>query len=156
MRTKSPLLTALSAVVLLLGACATAANAADAILPARASISDFSIGDLRDRPAHYPLSSDSKWKKQWAISLAPLFVSESLDAASSYGMRELNPLLAGADGGFGMKAAGMKFGVIGALAGVEYILVKKYPHSAKFFSIVNWTTAGATAGLAVHNFELPR
>jgi hypothetical protein len=97
---------------------------------------------------------DSRWRRQWAISLAPLFASEALDAASSYGMRELNPLLAGSNGGFGMKAAGIKFGVVGALAGAEYFMVRKHPASAKFFTIVNWVTAGATTGLAVHNFGL--
>ena len=97
---------------------------------------------------------DSRWRRQWAISLAPLFASEALDAASSYGMRELNPLLAGSNGGFGMKATGIKFGVVGALAGAEYFIVRKHPASAKFFTIVNWVTAGATTGLAVHNFGL--
>ena len=100
------------------------------------------------------IGRDSRWRRQWAISLAPLFASEALDAASSYGMRELNPLLAGSDGGFGMKATGMKFGVVGALAGAEYFIVRKHPASAKFFTIVNWVTAGATTGLAVHNFRL--
>jgi|SRR5690348_7911253 len=97
---------------------------------------------------------DSRWRRQWAISLAPLLASEALDAASSYGMRELNPLLAGSNGGFGMKAAGIKFGVVGALAAAEYFVVRKHPASAKFFTIVNWVTAGATTGLAVHNFGL--
>jgi len=97
---------------------------------------------------------DSRWRRQWAISLAPLFASEALDAASSYGMRELNPLLAGSNGGFGMKATTIKFGVVGALAGAEYYVVRKHPASAKFFTIVNWVTAGATTGLAVHNFGL--
>ena len=97
---------------------------------------------------------DAKWHRRWAISLAPLFASEALDAASSYGMRELNPLLASPNGGFGMKATGLKFGVIGALAVTEYYLVRKYPRSAKVFAIVNWTTAGATSGLAIHNYSL--
>ncbi len=97
---------------------------------------------------------DSRWRRQWAISLAPLFASEALDAASSYGMRELNPLLAGSNGGFGMKATAIKFGVVGALAGAEYFVVRKHPASAKLFTIVNWVTAGATTGLAVHNYGL--
>jgi hypothetical protein len=97
---------------------------------------------------------DARWRRQWAISLAPLFASEAIDAASSYGMRELNPLLAGSNGGFGMKATVIKFGVVGALAGAEYFVVRKRPASAKFFTIVNWVTAGATSGLAVHNFGL--
>lgn len=97
---------------------------------------------------------DSRWRRQWTISLAPLFASQAVDAASSYGMRELNPLLAGSNGGFGMKATTIKFGVVGALAGAEYFIVRKHPASAKFFTIVNWVTAGATTGLAVRNFGL--
>jgi hypothetical protein len=97
---------------------------------------------------------DARWHRQWAISLAPLFASQALDAASSYGMRELNPVLAGSNGGFGMKASVIKFGVVGALAGAEYFVVKRRPASAKFFTIVNWVTAGATTGIAVHNFGL--
>lgn len=185
MRPQANLLTAALTALLLLGMCTPAANGADALLiapaitapassflpaaPAAASLlpaaaaasflpatSVAPAGGWNDRPSRHLSSGDARWKKQWEISLAPLFVSESLDSASSYGMRELNPLLASANGGFGMKATGIKFGVIGALAGAEYVLVRKYPRSAKFFSIVNWTTAGATTGLAVHNFQLPR
>jgi len=95
------------------------------------------------------------WQKKWAISLAPLVASEALDSASSYGLRELNPVLAQPDGRFGMKAVSIKFGVIGGLIGVEYLLVRKYPRSAKFFTVINWTAAGATTGLAIHNYTLP-
>ena len=107
-----------------------------------------------ERGAERSASDNAKWHRRWAFSLAPLFASEALDAASSFGMRELNPLLASPNGGFGMKATGIKFGVIGALAGAEYFLVKKYPRSAKLFTVLNWTTAGATTGLAVHNYGL--
>jgi hypothetical protein len=130
--------------------------AAAAILPpghqtiGQLSGSQFVTGQSAERSA----TDDAKWHRRWAVSLAPLFASEALDASSSYGMRELNPLLASPSGGFGMKATGVKFGVIGALAGVEYFLVRKYPRSAKAFAIVNWTTAGATTGLAVHNYRL--
>jgi hypothetical protein len=173
MLTKSRLLATVSAAALLLGAFifgefTPRANAAEALLPSPAGTllpaehptipnlsqrSDLSLGaGLSERP----WNNEAKWRKQWAFSLAPLLVSESLDAASSYGMRELNPVLASSDGSFGMKSASLKFGAVGALAGVEYALVKKYPRSARFFTIVNWTTAGATTGLAVHNFRLPR
>jgi hypothetical protein len=129
--------------------------AAAAIIPTRTTIDQLSSNQFVTSASEERLSkSDAKWRRQWAISLAPLFAGQALDSASSYGMRELNPLLASPDGGFGMKATGIKFGVIGALAGVEYLLVKKYPRSAKVFTIVNWTSAGATAGLAVHNYRL--
>ncbi|MEO8048875.1 MAG: hypothetical protein ABI833_00545 [Acidobacteriota bacterium] len=104
--------------------------------------------------AEHRVNHDARWRRQWAISLAPLFASQALDAASSYGKRELNPVLAGSNGGFGMKATGIKFGVVGALVGAESFIVKKHPTAAKFFTIVNWVTAGATTSLAVHNFGL--
>jgi hypothetical protein len=94
------------------------------------------------------------WRNRWLISLAPLVASESFDAASSWGLREMNPVLAGPDGRFGMKATSIKFGVIGGLIGAEYLL-KKFPAWAKFFTVVNYATAGVTTGLAVHNYELP-
>ncbi len=48
----------------------------------------------------------------------------------------------------------MKFGVISGLIGAEYLIVRKYPRAAKAFSVVNWTSAGITTGLAVHNYNL--
>ncbi len=97
---------------------------------------------------------NATWKRRWVVSLAPLVGSQVLDAHSSWGHRELNPLLADANGGFGMKAAGIKFGAVAAAAGVEYVLVKKYPRAAKFFTIVNVASAGVTSSLAVHNYNL--
>lgn len=131
--------------------------AAAALVPTgRRTIDQLSSDDFvtPERGGDRSSASNAKWHRQWAISLAPLFASQALDAASSYGMRELNPLLASPDGGFGMKATSLKFGVIGALTATEYFLVKKYPRSAKVFTIVNWATSGATSALAVHNYSL--
>jgi hypothetical protein len=92
--------------------------------------------------------------RSWEISLAPLVGSQALDAASSYGMRELNPLLASSNGGFEMKAVSIKLGVTGALVGVEYLIVRKYPRSARVISKLNWTTGIVTTGFAVHNYAI--
>jgi len=130
--------------------------AAAAIFPRHRSVGQLSGSEFVSGSSADPSSSDhdAQWRRRWAISLVPLFASQALDATSSHGMRELNPLLASANGGFGTKAAVLKFGVVGALAGTEYFLVKTHPASAKFFTIVNWFTSGATAGLAAHNFAL--
>jgi len=128
-------------------------HAADAATPTLPAI-DNSVESLSRETGNHQ-NTHGNWHKKWAISLAPLVASEALDAASSYGLRELNPVLAQPDGRFGMKAAGVKFGVIGGLIGVEYLLVRKCPRSAKFFTVINWTTAGATTGLAIHNYTLP-
>ncbi|HTB15134.1 MAG TPA: hypothetical protein VK752_26365 [Bryobacteraceae bacterium] len=92
--------------------------------------------------------------RSWKISIAPLVTSQTLDAASSYGMRELNPLLASSNGGFEMKAAAIKLGATGVLVGVEYLVVRKYPRSARAISKLNWTTGIITTGFAVHNFAI--
>lgn len=92
--------------------------------------------------------------KSWKISIAPLVASQALDAASSYGMRELNPLLASSNGGFEMKAASLKLGLTGAIVGVEYLIIRKHPRSARVISKLNWTTGIVTTGFAVHNFAI--
>ncbi len=49
-------------------------------------------------------------------------------------MRELNPMLAGPRGEFGTKAMLLKAGVTAAFAGVEYLVVKAHPSSARIFT----------------------
>ena len=129
-----------------------AQSSGNALLPVHGGIEEIAADE---RAQNIDDSGDRAWRKRWMISLAPLVASQALDASSSWGLRELNPALAGSDGRFGMKAAGIKFGVIGGLVGVEYLLVKKFPASAKFFSVVNYSTAAITTGLAVHNYMLP-
>jgi hypothetical protein len=90
----------------------------------------------------------------WKLSLAPLLASQGLDAASSYGKRELNPLLAGPQGQFGVSSVMVKVGVTSGLIGVEYLIVKAHPASARFFTKVNWAAAGITTGIAAHNFTI--
>lgn len=92
--------------------------------------------------------------KAWEISLVPLVSSQALDAASSYGMRELNPLLASSNGGFETKATSIKLGFTAAIVGVEYLLVRKYPRSTRVISKLNWTSGIVTTGFAVHNFAI--
>jgi hypothetical protein len=69
-------------------------------------------------------------------------------------MRELNPLLASADGRFGAKAASIKFGATAAAVLVELAIVRKYPKSARLFSKLNWSSSALTAGIAAHNFAI--
>ena len=99
-------------------------------------------------------SARSAAMRSWKISIAPLVGSQALDAASSYGMRELNPLLSSANGGFEMKATSIKLGVTGTLVGVEYLIIRKYPRSARVVSKLNWTSGIVTTGFAVHNFAI--
>jgi hypothetical protein len=90
----------------------------------------------------------------WKWSLAPLVASQALDIKSSYGMRELNPLLAGSQGQFGAQSTLLKVGATAGLIGIEYLIVKVHPASARIFTKVNWAAAALTAGFAVHNFSI--
>jgi hypothetical protein len=83
-----------------------------------------------------------------------LVASQALDIASSYGKRELNPLLAEPQGQFGVQSALLKAGVTVGLIGVEYLMVKAHPASARTFTKLNWAAAALTTGLAVHNFSI--
>jgi hypothetical protein len=90
----------------------------------------------------------------WKLSLAPLLASQALDIASSYGKRELNPLLAGPHGQFGVSSALVKVGVTAGLIGAEYLIVKAHPASARIFTKLNWAAAAVTTGFAAHNFTI--
>ena len=100
-----------------------------------------------------PLSkANARDMKAWKISLVPLAASQVLDINSGWGRRELNPLLASSDGSFGMKGATIKIGLTAAMVGVEYVLIKKYPKTARIFSTVNWSGAAVTSSFAAHNY----
>jgi hypothetical protein len=98
--------------------------------------------------------SNSASYRQWKISLAPVVASQSLDVGSSYGMRELNPILAGPDGRFGARATGIKLGATAGLLGIEYLIVRRFPRSARVFSKINWSASIVTTGFAAHNFSI--
>jgi hypothetical protein len=105
------------------------------------------LSDTGLRPRQ-PLPASWKW------SLAPVLASQALDAASSYGMRELNPVLGGSDGRFGMQSTAIKAGVTGALLGAEFLIVKAHPGSARVFTKLNWAAAAVTFGVAAHNYAI--
>jgi hypothetical protein len=87
-------------------------------------------------------------------SLIPFIATQGMDIASSYGMRELNPMLAGQDGRFGAKAAGIKVGTTAAVVGIEYLIVKKWPGAARMFSKLNWGSSALTGAFAAHNYAI--
>jgi hypothetical protein len=99
-------------------------------------------------------SARSAALQSWKISLAPLVGSQALDASSSYGMRELNPVLASANGGFEKKGAAIKLGVTGAVVGIEYLVIRRFPRSARTIAKMNWTTGIVTTGFAIHNYAI--
>ena len=99
-------------------------------------------------------AADQASYRKWKISLAPVFASQALDVGSSYGMRELNPMLAGPDGRFGAQGAGIKLGATAAILGIEYLIVRRHTHAAGIFTKINWSVSIVTTGFAAHNFAI--
>jgi hypothetical protein len=53
---------------------------------------------------------------------------------------------------FGMRATAVKFSVVGALIGAEYLLARKSPRAARLITRLNWASSAVTTGLVVHNY----
>lgn len=108
----------------------------------------FSVAPTSERLA------DQRAYRNWKVSLVPVFASQTIDVASSYGMRELNPMLADANGRFGGKGAVIKLGATAAIIAVEYLIIRKHPKAARAFSKLNWAGSAVTTGIAMHNYAI--
>jgi len=94
----------------------------------------------------------------WRISVTALGAANAMDIHSSWGKHELNSTLAGANGTFGAQGALIKLGLQGSLIGIEYLITRHHP-SAKTYralGIVNFGAATGIAGVAAHNYSIPR
>ena len=130
------------------------ARAADlGLLPAAPSVAEMTRRET-SAAAYVASSKESSMYRAWKISLAPMIAGQVMDVASSYGMREMNPMLAGPDGRFGAKGASIKLGVAAAVVGVEYLMVRKHPRSAAVLSKMNWASAVLTGSFAAHNYAI--
>jgi hypothetical protein len=135
--------TLLSTALLALAGFANSASAADTAL----------LFPVQDRSVE-SLARDAHSSRAWKVSLAPVIAGQALDVASSYGMRELNPVMASRDGRFGMKGTTIKIGATAAILGVEYLIVRKNPSSSRILSKLNWAAGFVTIGFAAHNFAI--
>jgi hypothetical protein len=87
----------------------------------------------------------------WWASVAAVVAGSAVDAHSSWGRQELNPVLRGANGEFGMKAVAIKAAIAGGVVGAQYLMLRKNPHAAKYAAIANFGMAGVFGGVAVYN-----
>ena len=115
---------------------------------------DMVIRSIPASASGYTLRQNELARRSWKHSLIPMVAAQGLDVASSYGMRELNPMLAGSDERFGAKAATIKAGTTAAVAGIEYLIVKKWPGAARTFAKLNWGSSLLTGAFAAHNFAI--
>ena len=93
--------------------------------------------------------------KVWAASIAALLGGTMMDAASSWGKSETNPLLRSANGTFGMRGLMIKGGLAGAMIAPE-ILMRNNEDAKKKFAIANFIAAGVFSAVVFHNVSIPK
>lgn len=94
------------------------------------------------------------YHRSFRISLASLLAANALDAVSSRGGYELNPILG--RGNFGAHQEAIKGAFVGALVVGELLVVRRWPRSARAFMWCNFAGAGVTASMAARNLEVIR
>jgi hypothetical protein len=93
----------------------------------------------------------------WKASVVALAAASAVDAHSSWGKREANPILANADGRFGGRAIAIKAAITGAALGMQWMLVKRGgPRATRVAAIGNTVMAGYYAHVAIHNYGVKR
>ncbi len=89
----------------------------------------------------------------WKTSIAALAAATTVDAHSSWGRLEANPVLRGSDGRFRAKGIAIKGLILGGVAGAQYFLLKNNSKAEKYGAITNFALSGVLAGVAVSNYR---
>lgn len=89
----------------------------------------------------------------WIASIFAAVGATSLDAATSWGKREGNSLLASSDGTFGAKGLSIKAGLAAAVV-ILQICLRKHKDLKGAFTMGNFAEAGIYAGTSVHNLQV--
>lgn len=93
-------------------------------------------------------------KKLWWASVAALAAASVLDARSSWGRHELNPLLQGPNGRFSARSVEIKSAIVGVGVAFQWIALRHHNQKMeKPLSFANLAAAGLTTGAAVHNLR---
>lgn len=105
-----------------------------------------SIGTIEDR-------HEKTMNRIWVASLFAMAAARGMDAASSWGKWEGNPLLASRDGTFGAKGMSIKAGIAAGVI-VPEILLRKHKNLKPKFAIGNFAEAALFGGVAIHNIGI--
>lgn len=99
------------------------------------------------------LEAPQKTSKLWKISAFVLGGATALDAASSWGRPELNPLLSGPNGRFGSQGIALKSGLAAGTIGIQYFLLRKRPAAQKYAVVSNFAISGFLGVAAASNYK---
>lgn len=97
------------------------------------------------------VTNPEKSANLWKWSVASLVASNTLDAVSSYGLREGNPLLGTR---FNGTSLAIKSGLTAGQIVAQYFVLKRHPEKRRLAAIINFAVAGGLGVVAAHNFGI--
>jgi hypothetical protein len=95
--------------------------------------------------------AEERHGKLWRISAAVLGAVTIADMQSSMGRQEANPFLASQNGQFSARGMAFKGAGVGAMLGVQYLMLRKHPQADKYAAGANFAAAALTGAIVVHN-----
>lgn len=99
-----------------------------------------------------PLSAAPRWL--YRVSQVAAVSGHTLDAASSWGYQEGNPLMRSRDGRFGRRGLALGLGIRGAwLVGGE-LIARRRPKLRGFVAVANFGQAGISSVSAARNWRM--
>jgi hypothetical protein len=102
------------------------------------------------------LCAQAQERKLWKWSVVAVVASTAADCHSSFGMRELNPILRGPGGRFGVQSAVLKAGATGVLLLGQKLFLPGRSGRMKGWSTLNFSMAATTGAFAVNNYAIRR
>jgi hypothetical protein len=104
-----------------------------------------------DAPAGSTPRPRSGW---WKLSVLFTAAAAAADSHSSWGRLEVNPVLRGANGRFGLQGVAIKALITGGAIGAQYLLLRRNPKVEKYGIVTNMVMAGALGTAAVVNYRM--
>jgi hypothetical protein len=90
-------------------------------------------------------------QRNWNISVAFFVGANAMDAVSSRGSMEMNPVLG--RGQFGGRQIAIKSGIAAGVLLAERMILRKHPETQKFWTWANYGTGTVIAAVAVRNWN---
>jgi hypothetical protein len=92
----------------------------------------------------------------WKASLAAVIAASALDAHSSWGKQEANPLLANRAGQFGTRGVAIKGVVTAGALGAQWLMLRHRPEARRVATLTNFGVAAVHGAVAAHNYRNQR
>lgn len=89
----------------------------------------------------------------WKASIVALATSTSIDAGSSWGRLEANPILRNSDGRFGVQGVALKAAIFGGVVGAQHLLLRNHPKQEKYATLTNFVFSGVLSAAAISNLR---